>query len=174
MLKIKNLLIPVTQTAVIWRIPQDKAQTKRGILEGPVLGVQCRAETNFLRDPSTALLDAAREMAGLLLLGQERAREGKEDIAPNAGKWYTSKPRWGGGPGGEFGEFEGNKELGSHSHGKKPTLATYRRGPSEEEIWKELKPGPGLYEPRMTYLAVGKDRLGEYDSVSGIDNYCVL
>lgn len=168
-LQIKSLLIPVTQTAVIWRVPQDKAQAKRGVLEGPVIGIQCRSETAFMRDPIVALLDTAREMAGVILVGQERAREGKQDVSPGAGQWYTTKPRWGGGPGGEFGEFEGNKELGSHSHGRKPVVSTKYR-PSEEDIWKELKPAPGPFEAHMTYLAVGKERMSEVDSVSWTEN----
>lgn len=48
-LEIRKLLVPVTQAATVWRTPQDKAEAKRGILEGPILGVQCRPETAFPR-----------------------------------------------------------------------------------------------------------------------------
>lgn len=164
LLQIKNLLIPVTQTAVIWRIPQDKGQVKRGFLEGPVLGVQCRLETNFLHNSNTAALDSAREIAGVLLLAQERAREGKAETIPGTGQWYTTKPRWGGGPGGEFGEAEGNKDTHSSSTHRFHYIAPLQLK-SEEETWKELKAGPALYESRMTYLAVGKERLAEHDVV---------
>ena len=47
-------------------------------------------------------LDLMREVAAMLLLGQERAREGKSPTIPGQGKWYTTVPRWGGGPGGEI------------------------------------------------------------------------
>ena len=164
-LQIKSLLIPVTQTAVVWRTPQDKGQRQRGILEGPVLGVQCRTETNFVTNPNVALVDSAREIAGLLLVAQERAREGKHDIIPGEGQWYTSKPRWGGGAGGEFGESAAKKEGLSQSTVRKHILAPLKTR-SDEEIWKDLRPGPGLYEQRMTYLAIGKERTADYDSVS--------
>jgi hypothetical protein len=49
------------------------------------------------------VLDLAREVGVMLLLAQERAREGKEEIKPGEGKWWTSTPRWGGGPGGSMG-----------------------------------------------------------------------
>ena len=111
LLELRRLQIPVTQTAIIWRLPGDKAYLKQGYLEGPVLGLQCRAETAFVKDHHAAIVDVAREIAGLLLLAQERAREGKTQHIPGEGKWYTTKPRWGGGPGGEFGEAEGNKDV---------------------------------------------------------------
>lgn len=178
MLELQSLQIPVTQTAIIWRLPGDKAYLKQGYLEGPVLGLQCRAETAFVRDHHAAIVDVAREIAGLLLLAQERAREGKAQHIPGAGKWYTTKPRWGGGPGGEFGEAEGNKDIKPQSNSGHHLLAAARRhstGSSttmqspkmtEEEIWRQLKPGNGTWEPRMTYLAVGKDRIRAEDCVS--------
>lgn len=173
-MQVGRLRLPVTQTAVVWRNSQDKASSKKGITEGPLLGVQCRSETGFVRDKHTASLDAAREIAGLLLLAEERAREGKAPLAPGDGKWWTSKPRWGGGHGGEFGDADGNKDHPAPA----PSSVTVRRGSmpihlpagargrSEEDIWRELKSGPGLFDPQHTYLAVGKDRAQPYDSVS--------
>jgi len=168
-LEIRKLLIPVTQAATGWRTPQDKAEFKRGILEGPVLGVQCRPETAFPRNTYAAVLDSAREMAGLLLLAQERAREGKPKVSPGEGKWYTTKPRWGGGPGGEFGEAEGNTDPspGQARRGSAPVNIPLRlQKPNEEQIWKELRPGNSLWEPRKTYLAIGRDRRVHHDTVS--------
>ena len=165
-LEIDKLLLPVTQTAVIWRTPEDKNLLKRGVLEGPLLALQCRHETQFVKDPNTASLDMARECACLLLLAQERAREGKPKRIPGAGKWFTSKPRWGGGPGGEFGEAEGNSD--EHPTTKRLTYVpgSLPRRMTEEEIWKELKPNQGLWEARTNYIAVGKNRNQREDSVS--------
>lgn len=168
-MEIATLRLPVTQTAVIWRNSQDKASSKRGITEGPLLGCQCRGETGFVRDKKTASLDAAREIAGLLLLAEERAREGKPATTPGQEQWWTSKPRWGGGPGGEFGEAEGNKDHPSPPQRSRapiqmPTGPT-QRSSTEEDIWKELKPGPSLYDPHHTYLAIGKDRAQPFDNV---------
>jgi len=79
----------------------------------------CRVETNFhderkedgkagdgnsitevAEDQRKTVLDLAREVGVMLLLAQERAREGKEPVKPGEGKWWTVTPRWGGGPGG--------------------------------------------------------------------------
>jgi len=156
-LQVGNLLIPVTQSSMVWRTPGDKSQSKIGVLEGPVLGLQCRNETNFLKDSYLALTDTARELAGLLLLAEERARGRKARIIPGEGKWYTTKPRWGGGPGGEFGDAE-NKPPAKH------TILTHSR-PTDEDVWKQLKPGPGLWEPRINYTQVGKDSTKVHDYV---------
>lgn len=170
-MQVGRLRLPVTQTAVVWRNSQDKATSKKGITEGPLLGVQCRSETGFVRDKHTASLDAAREIAGLLLLAEERAREGNAPLLLGDGKWWTSKPRWGGGRGGEFGEADGNKDRPAiSSTGRRGSMpiqmpAGAQRGRSEEDIWRELKSGPGLFDPQHTYLAVGKDRAQPHDTV---------
>jgi len=170
--KVKNMLVPVTQSVIVWRNPQDKAQKNNGVLEGPLLGIQCRGSTHFSISDQASTSDAAREIGGLLLLAQERAREGKVKEVPGLGKWYTSKPRWGGGPGGEFGDGDKNKQSVKSSIKTSNTSSSaggmvsllYR--PSEELIWKQLKPSVGLWEQNMTYLAVGKERGSQYDNVS--------
>lgn len=165
-LEISKLLIPVTQSAVVWRVPENKDLMKRGVMEGPLLALQCRHETSFAKSPELAPLDLAREAACLLLLAQERAREGKPKRIPGANKWYTSKPRWGGGPGGEFGEAEGNTD--EHPMTKRLTYVpgSLPRRMTEEEIWKELKPNSGIWQPRTNYIAIGKERASRVDSVS--------
>ena len=165
-LEIGKLLVPVTQTSVAWRMPEDKNLVKRGVMEGPVFAVQVRHETSFAKKPELAALDTAREVACLMLLAQERAREGRPKRIPGANQWYTTKPRWGGGPGGEFGEAEGNTD--EHPATKRLTYVPggIPRRMSEEEIWKQLKPNSGLWQPRTEYVAVGKDRNSRLDSVS--------
>lgn len=171
--KVKNMLIPVTQTVIVWRNPQDKAQKNQGVVEGPLIGVQCRGATNFPENDRAATVDAAREIGGLLLLAQERAREGKPKVVPGQGKWYTTKPRWGGGPGGAFGDADKNGNGTASSDVKMSQTSVSAGGnvsirfkPSEEFIWKQLKPAPGLWETSVTYLAVGKERGAQYDNVS--------
>lgn len=160
LMQVKSLLIPVTQSSMIWRTPEDKSQSKIGVIEGPVLGMQCRNETAFLKDSHMVLTDTARELAGLLLLAQERARETKKKVIPGEGKWYTTKPRWGGGRGGEFGDAE-NRDKPQPKH----TFISHNKQ-SDEEIWRMLQPGPGLWESRVSYVRVGKDRSKPHDQVS--------
>lgn len=124
-LSVRNLLFPVRQSFFVGRIPSEKEMGRRGVLEGPVMGICSRVETSFHDhfedgkmdekvgkearrnrggivpvDRWKEILDLAREAAVMLLLAQERAREGKEEIKSGEGKWWTSTPRWGGGPGG--------------------------------------------------------------------------
>lgn len=162
-LQVNKLLIPVTQSSMVWRTPAEKSQSRLGVREGPVLGLQCRNETAFVKDPHMALTDTAREVAGLLLLAQERARENKRKVIPGEGKWYTTKPRWGGGPGGEFGDAE-NRDKPPQKHGHGSIISPSKT--TDEEIWRQLKPGPGPWETRVSYVAVGRDSKKPHDSVS--------
>ena len=168
-LEVKNLLLPVAQSAVVWRNPENKDSVKRGIHEGPLLNIQCRSETGFVKDKDTAALDLAREIAGLILVAQERAREGRQAKRPGEDKWYTTNRRWGGGPGGEFGEAEGNTDADPNGPSRRMSLPGGGYGlrkPTEEEIWKELKPNNSLWDPNTTYVSIGKDRRFPQDTVS--------
>ncbi|EPS29161.1 hypothetical protein PDE_04110 [Penicillium oxalicum 114-2] len=105
-LTIQNLLFPVRQSFYAARSPRDRTIARSGILEGPVLIAQCRSETAF-RGPGEApgsgrgeLCDLFREVGGMLLAAQERAREGEVEQRPGEGKWWTTIPRFGGAPNG--------------------------------------------------------------------------
>jgi hypothetical protein len=111
-LSVKSLCFPVRQSCIVGRVPKERDLARKGVLEGPVLGACCRPETSFhvSNDESgenrakgeewREVLDLSREVAVLLLLAQERAREMQKEVKPGEEKWWTSKPRWGGGPGG--------------------------------------------------------------------------
>lgn len=176
-LTIEHVRFPVRMSSVAWRQPQDRAKARQGHMEGPVLGVQCRADVNFGstgRLDAQSTLDAVRELGGLLLLAQERAREGKTEQRGGEAKWWTTKERWGGGPGGEVGEATGATEvLAKEAASKleeKPVErnrdgSKVRRRPTPAEIWKTLRPGNPLWDPKVTYEAVGKDRSVAWDNV---------
>jgi len=86
----------------IYRTPTDRAAARSGIVEGPVAAVSCRTSTVFATEPEEHL-DLAREVIAVLLTAQQRAREGKTEKRFGEGKWWTTKPRWGGGTGGPIG-----------------------------------------------------------------------
>jgi hypothetical protein len=48
-------------------------------------------------------MDLGRELVAALLTAQHRARAGKTERRSGDGAWWTTKPRWGGGPGGPIG-----------------------------------------------------------------------
>ncbi|RFU24579.1 hypothetical protein B7463_g11769, partial [Scytalidium lignicola] len=86
----------------ITRTPTDRTSARTGIIEGPVAVIAGRASTTFAK-PTDSYIDLAREVIALLLTAQQRAREGKQEARFGAGKWWTVKKRWGGGPGGSIG-----------------------------------------------------------------------
>ncbi|KAH8819627.1 hypothetical protein F5884DRAFT_20307 [Xylogone sp. PMI_703] len=86
----------------ITRTPTDRTSARTGIIEGPAAVISGRASTTFAK-PTDSYIDLAREVIAILLTAQQRAREGKQEIRFGAGKWWTEKKRWGGGPGGSIG-----------------------------------------------------------------------
>jgi hypothetical protein len=176
-LKLENVRFPVRMSSVAWRGPQDRTKARQGWMEGPMLGMQCRADVNFGASgplDAESVLDAVRELGGLLLLAQERAREGKTEKRGGEGKWWTTNPRWGGGPGGEVGDAQGTgdapvKEAGvahdEKSIQRNPDGSKSRRRPTPAEVWKTLRPGHPSWDPKIVYKAIGKDKSVEWDDV---------
>lgn len=92
-----------SSASFIYRTPRDRASARTGVVEGPLAAVSCRTTTVFATETDERL-DLAREVVAVLLTAQQRAREGKEEKRFGEGKWWTSTPRWGGGPGGAIGK----------------------------------------------------------------------
>jgi hypothetical protein len=118
-LAIGTMLVPVKHNLVVGRSPKERAAARRGLLEGPVLAILGRNTLGYwidapwpeLEGSKAEVYDLLREVGAMLRLAQERAREGKKEVRPGAGKWWTTKPRWGGGSGGPIGwEDELQKE----------------------------------------------------------------
>ncbi|CAI6334590.1 unnamed protein product [Periconia digitata] len=176
-LVMEHVRFPVRMTFAAWRVPQDRIKARQGWNQGPVMGVQCRQETNFGSTgdlQAESVLDATRELGGLLLLAQERSRQGKTETRGGEGKWWSSKHRWGGGPGGEVGEATGasdaTPEIETPKPEEKPVVRTKlgskeRRRPSPEEVWKAIRPGNPLWDPKTVYEAIGKDRDSDWDEI---------
>ena len=195
-----KLKLPVRQTAAVYRLPEDRSAARQGRLEGPMIAMQVRAEINFADESGQSLeaksrLDLMRELGGLLQLAQERRREGKKEVKPGEGKWWTTKPRWGGGPGGEMEDEAVNSDVVQVAeellNGMKEAKGRLERGggkiPKRKTpalLWKELKCGSGFWDPvysllhftqplysmltfaqKTDYAAIGKEQLSQYDEV---------
>ncbi|KAI1835067.1 hypothetical protein DTO006G1_6595 [Penicillium roqueforti] len=195
----KNLLFPVRQTFQSSRSPRDRQIARSGMLEGPVLISQCRPETSFRtadNTPGTGIGDVSdlfREVGGMLLAAQERAREGAVEKRPGEGKWWTMQPRFGGAP--NDGILD---DLVNYGHGmslpdsmmeestssaqeaesaskrhkfEHPFVTSLSRRPSAmrrlttSEKWKILQPGPSLWDKRMSYLQIGKVQESPFDDI---------
>ncbi|KAM5443918.1 hypothetical protein MferCBS31731_001164 [Microsporum ferrugineum] len=192
-LAVKDLLFPVRQSFNVSRIPQDRQEARKRILEGPVLVAQCRAETQFYDNATeqryVEKCDVLRETAGMLLLAQERARENKTEVKPGDGKWWATTPRWGGLPNnGPVGEpiRTSPEELAEPAPSSSPvdpeatankrtkhdrSTISFRRGlgPNRKvsmvEKWKTVQPGPGLWDKKMKYVKIGADVDSPFDDV---------
>jgi hypothetical protein len=178
----------------IYRTPTERASARAGIVEGPVAALSARATTVFATEAEEHL-DLAREVVALHLTAQQRDRESKSEKRFGEGKWWTSTPRWGGGPGGPIGR-EGDKiddllsgreekvtggiEEGSKVAGEMKKTIGGINGPSPSKKSKKSKDGnnmqiyenyrrmnpPGpTWDRKARYCAIGKEPGTGYDDV---------
>lgn len=196
-LMVKSLLFPVRQSFQVARSPRDRQVARQGILEGPVLIAQCRPETQFRNTNDAAgtglgeICDLFREVGGMLLAAQERARQGAPELRPGEGKWWTTAPRFGGAPndgvlddlvkgqamhlpdsmlgeGKPAPETESARKRHKFEHPFVTSLArrsSAMRKLSSSEKWKILQPGPSLWDKRMRYQQIGKAKDSPFDDV---------
>lgn len=157
-LEVKNLLFPIRASFHVGRPPTDRSLARRGMLEGPIIGVQCRGETgfgacidtsddcgegdDFVDAQKAAIADLWREVAGCLVLAQERARDGTSEIRPGEGKWWTTRARWGGAPNGGPEEAEAERDMSNGDKAGKPTSRQSETTPSETERGNTEKDQP--------------------------------
>ncbi|CZT14062.1 uncharacterized protein RCC_00037 [Ramularia collo-cygni] len=175
--QMNRLNIPVRQTAAVYRNPKERSRVRAGFLEGPVLTIQCRPDTDFDAPSLTieqmktrARLDLMRELGALLQLAQERRRHGKAEHRSGEGKWWTSKPRWGGGRDGELLSDGGNANVPEVPPNTDAMLGAPKpRSPRKKKtpamLWKELRCGSKMWDPRIAYEAIGKDADSAWDEV---------
>ncbi|RHZ67751.1 uncharacterized protein CDV56_109581 [Aspergillus thermomutatus] len=181
-LAIKKLLFPIRQSFQAARSPKDRQLARSGVMEGPLFVAQCRPETSF-RGPEDApgsgageVSDLFRELGAMLLAAQERGRQGATEVRPGEGKWWATKPRWGGatqhpedssnGEDQPATEDGNNRKRSKYEH---PFVATRRAGSgrklSNAERWKIVQPGPSLWDKRMRYIQIGKDKDSPFDDI---------
>ena len=178
-LYVHNILFHLPYLKSVHRVPKDPRRSRSGLKEGPLLGVLCRDLIKF-REPNepegegkAEILDLLRESGLMAMLAQKRTREGKEQVDPGAGKWWAERPRWGGGPGGEFGTLEqepvveNNPQQQPGNAGAPPSRKRPKKM-TQAEIWRAMRPPPSLWEKGITYQHVGKDKADTHDHVSSI------
>ncbi len=177
----------------IYRTPTERASARAGIVEGPVAALSARASTVFATEAEEHL-DLAREVVAVLLTAQQRARESKSEKRFGEGKWWTSTPRWGGGPGGPIGR-EGDKfdELlsgkeeklvvgsdGSKMAGEVKNAIGGINGPSPSkrskkglsgnnmqiyENYRRMNPPGTTWDRKARYCGIGKEPGSGFDDV---------
>lgn len=172
-LQLHGVTFPLPHIASVYRTPKDARKARSGILEGPLLAVSCRDQTRF-RGPNQEegegpfeIMDLLRETGLMAMLAQKRARDGKEEKQPGAGKWWTTTPRWGGGPGGECGiaEEEAMEEPVQDASG--PQRKRAKRS-TKADVWRAMQPPKSTWEKGIHYQQIGKDKKSLYDDVSRV------
>ena len=168
-LQLQGTMIPILYAASVHRVPRDVRQARRGVVEGPMLGVLCREQTSFrdFDEPEgegkQEILDLLRETGLMLMLAQKRAREGKKEEVPGTGKWWANAPRWGGGAAGEL--EVANEEIAGDPTSSESSRKRVRK-PTRMDAWKTVQPPSSIWERGVTYQHIGKEIDSEYDDVS--------
>lgn len=107
-LNMQGMVFPLPVAGSVYRVPKDRNEAKKGVREGPLLGVWPRDQLCFRRPGDTIgegkleALDLLKEVGLGMMLAQKRAREGKVEDIPGTEKWWAHAPRWGGGRGGRM------------------------------------------------------------------------
>ncbi|KAL9096506.1 MAG: hypothetical protein Q9165_001503 [Trypethelium subeluteriae] len=111
------------------------------------------------------VLDALNEIGALLFLAQERAREGAAARRPGEGQWWTEKPRWGGGEGGEVGNPVGNTdELSGEKGGEEAEEAEKKAAREEGRRQREREKTVALAMEARVARGLGSGREGRRGS----------
>ncbi|MCJ1416167.1 hypothetical protein MMC32_002502 [Xylographa parallela] len=181
-LYVRSLKIPVDLSGVVYCTPKERPSSMTGSLEGPLLGIQGRHGTTFgEEDGQSDLVDLLREVGAMLLIAQERSREGAHEVIPNLGKWFITKPRWGGGTGEAMGEpldlaCEGEvisqqkqrdeePPTKKRSREKRVRVERTREAARKDNIRKSTMPPSSRWDSRIKYMRVGKDTESEFDNI---------
>ena len=168
-LELQGTMVPILHAASVHRVPKDVREARRGVAEGPMLGVFCREQTSFRGldeaegEGKQEILDLLRETGLLLMLAQKRAREGKQEEVPGQGKWWANAPRWGGGTGGELGDA--NEETNGDPTSSESSRKRFKKA-SRMDAWKSMRPPSSTWDRGVTYQQIGKDNNSEHDDVS--------
>lgn len=159
--------------------PQSREAARNGFVFGPVAAISCRPETTFTLPSLEAAqsMDLAREIIAALITAQHRAREGKEEERFGEGQWWTTKPRWGGGPGGPIGReiqndgISGDKDL-PPDMGEDATPAPavpptkkLRRNLAMYDNYRMVRPPAATWDRKAKYMAIGKQAGTQHDDI---------
>lgn len=162
----------------IFQSPRTREAARMGTVVGPVASVSCRTTVNFSTPDieTTQSLDLAREIVATLVTAQQRNREGKEETRFGAGQWWTTKKRWGGGPGGPIGrevdkdDIAGDKDIRPadqdiHPPSSGPAPKRPRRNMAMYDNYRMIRPPRSTWDKKTKFTAIGKQHCTNYDDI---------
>ena len=187
-MQVNKLEQPVRLTSVVMRLPTDRDKIRARTMEGPVMGVLERNTTNFndtsgrKLSPRKSEHDLLREIAAMLLLAQQRAHEQQGPDTQTEEKWYSTKPRWGGGSGSKMpavqrceDEYKEILARIADATSETPDLEPQRLDAKKKlqkaqhiaKKWTTLQGSmSSLWDGKTDYMAIGKPPGSPYDQVS--------
>ncbi|KAL8691412.1 MAG: hypothetical protein Q9224_004182, partial [Gallowayella concinna] len=176
--------------SAVCRASADRSKARRGILEGPLVGIHCRNTTEFrhasdsVGEGSAEHYDFLFEVGAAMLLAQKRAREGKKEEQPWKEQYWNSAKRrhLGELPGGRQ-DFETNcrakAEILAAKEGAEP-MDGVLMGQLDRAIKKgqpkktkyvgsrlaywNTKPPESSWEPKLEYRMIGKEPGADADN----------
>lgn len=158
-----------------------KGVVKEGILtRGKAEDEMRRLARETNSDGKSAVADLLREVAAMLLLGQQRARENQKEEISGKGKWWAEKARWGGckqdeekqdGKKIEEGKKEEEKKEGEGngqdlSEAQEKDLREKKQKERTMHKWREMQRPSSRWEKKVEYMHVGKSPGQEWDDVN--------
>ena len=153
-----------------FRTPIARMDARAGVVEGPIFAISTRGSTNFSTEMDQAI-DLGREVVASLVTAQHRAREGREERRLGEGKWWCTKPRWGGGTGGPIGkEVEAAEAKAAADNNPTKGDVKYDGRPETELLKESLdvssdSPKPILPPPsKLRKLPMRKPQMSIYDN----------
>ncbi|KAH6677770.1 hypothetical protein F5X68DRAFT_36113 [Plectosphaerella plurivora] len=185
----------------VYRSPRTREAARQGLIDGPIAAVSARGTTSFETDQDR-IIDFAREIVAALVTAQQRTRQGKKEIRPGEGEWWTTKPRWGGGSGGPIGReidrdaVQGDKDEKTASRGSAegaaattasqattrpsgmPATKRPRKQMSIYDNYRMVRPPSSSWDPKCRYESIGKVQGAGYDDIfilsSLFHHVCIL
>lgn len=159
--------------AFVWQSATTREAARAGILTGPAAVVSTRPTLDFTTpDPETAQsLDLGREVIAALIAAQHRSRQGKDEVRFGEGKWWTSKPRWGGGPGGPIGRevdrdaVIGDKDAKPTDSEGLPIAKKPRKNMSMYDNYRMVRPPSSTWDKKTRYEAIGRQQGADFDDI---------
>lgn len=157
----------------VWQSATTREAARAGIVTGPIAAVSTRPTVDFTTpDLETAQsLDLGREVIAALIAAQHRTRQGKDEVRFGEGKWWTSKPRWGGASGGPIGrEVErdgivGDKDAKPTDSEGLPIAKKPRKNMSIYDSYRMVRPPSSTWDKKSRYEAIGRQQGADFDDI---------
>lgn len=149
----------------VFRTPTKREHARAGMVEGPVAAVSARG-TLSLDLELEKNQDLAREILAALVTAQHRAREGKTEQRFGEGQWWTTKKRWGGGPGGPIGREVDKDDVVGDKDASSPPTKKPRKTMAVYDNYRMIRPPSLSWDKKTRYEAIGRPAgVTEYDDI---------